>query len=71
MALGNLQEADPFELALSFFGMLLGFGFVGPHSYNRPVTDPDSIAQMAVRIFLHGALHSAAQPQPQKVELQP
>jgi AcrR family transcriptional regulator len=64
MALGHLPEADPFDLALAFFGMLLGFGFVGPHSYDRPVTDTKSTAQLATRIFLHGV----AQVQPQKLE---
>jgi AcrR family transcriptional regulator len=67
MALGHLQESDPFDLALSFIGMLLGLAFIGPHSYDRPFTDPKQFAQLATRIFLHGM----AQAQPQKLEMQP
>jgi AcrR family transcriptional regulator len=67
MALGNLQESDPFDLALAFIGMLLGLGFIGPHSYERPFSDPKLLAKLATHIFLRGM----AQAEAQKLEKQP
>lgn len=66
MALGNLRQADPFALALSFIGMLLGQGLVGPLSYDRPLTDAKCMAQQVTQIFLHGV----AQVQPKQMESQ-
>jgi hypothetical protein len=63
MALGNLHQSDPFALALSFIGMLLGLGLVGPYSYDRPITDFKREAQFVTQIFLQGVAH------PQKVEI--
>jgi AcrR family transcriptional regulator len=67
MALGNLKQADPFALALSFIGMLIGLAFIGPHSYDHPITDTKFVAQFVTRIFLSGA----AQQHPQKVKIHP
>ena len=67
MKKGNLEERDPFDLALAFMGMLFGFAFVGSHYYDRPVTEPKSVAQMVTRIFLNGV----AQQQPQQTETHP
>ena len=64
MAMGNLRQTDPFALALSFVGMLLGQGLLGPLSYDRPITDVNCVAQQVTQIFLHGV----AQVQPKQVE---
>jgi hypothetical protein len=69
--LGNLQPADPFAMALSFVGILLGLALVGPHSYDYPVTDPAAVAHFAIQTFLHGvAPHGMATSHPQKLESQ-
>jgi AcrR family transcriptional regulator len=67
MAMGNLQQSDPFTLALSFVGMLIGLGLIGPHSYDKPLSDAAAAAKFATQIFLQGA----AQPHLQKLETQP
>jgi AcrR family transcriptional regulator len=67
MILGNLKQSDSFALALSFIGMLIGLAFVGPHSYDRPITDPKSVAQFVTQIFLYGM----AQEHPQRIETHP
>jgi AcrR family transcriptional regulator len=64
IALGTLQAADPFSLALSFVGMLIGVGLVGPHSYERPLIDATADAKFVTQIFLRGAV----QPHFQKLE---
>ncbi len=64
MTMGNLKPGDPFAMALSFIGMLLGLAFVGPHSYNHPITDFDATAEFVTGIFLQGV----AQTDPQKLE---
>ena len=78
MALGNLQQGDAFALALSFMGILIGVGLVGPKSYDRPVTDLDAVARNVTQLFLHGIApqHSSqhlpqhAQPSSQPTEAQ-
>lgn len=66
MALGNLHQGDAFALALSFMGILIGVGLVGPKSYDRPITDLDAVAHNVTQLFLHGIApqHSLQQPQP-------
>ncbi|MCC6457578.1 MAG: TetR family transcriptional regulator [Caldilineaceae bacterium] len=68
MAMGNLERHDPFELALSFMGMLFGLSFVGPHSYNRPLADPHASAQLVTRIFLNGLAQPQLRQQLQQME---
>jgi AcrR family transcriptional regulator len=64
MEMGNLQRCDPFTLALSFIGMIVGLGLIGPRSYNRPVLDQAATAHFVTQLFLHGI----AQTHPQQVE---
>ena len=64
MALGNLPAGDSFALALAFMGLLLGFAFIGPHSYNHPITDTEAAAKLATHLFLRGV----TQPQLDKAE---
>jgi AcrR family transcriptional regulator len=59
--MGNLPPSDPFSLALSFIGILLGLGVIGPHSYRRPVTDIATTARFATQLFLHGAKGTPSQ----------
>lgn len=54
MAAGRLQPCDPFDLALSFLGMLFGHALLGAQFYNRPLGDPDFVARRVARLFLHG-----------------
>lgn len=68
MADGNLEEGDPFALALAFVGMVFGFGFVGPNLYERPVGDSDSVAQLVTQIFLHGVTQRHSQETKQDME---
>jgi hypothetical protein len=67
MAAGNIGQGDPYDLALAFVGMLFGLAFIGPYSYDRPVTDRNAVAHLVVRTFLHGV----AQPHLQMMEKQP
>jgi AcrR family transcriptional regulator len=62
MEMGHLLPADPFQLALSFIGILLGLGLIGPHSYERPITDAAATAHFATQLFLHGVAQSQPQP---------
>lgn len=50
---GRLKHHDPFNLAASFFGMLLGFAFIKP-SYTQAKEDPQQIAKFIVQVFLNG-----------------
>jgi AcrR family transcriptional regulator len=62
MAKGNLEQGDPFDLALAFTGMLFGLVFVGSNYYDHPVTDMKYVAQLVTRIFLNGlAQHHSQQ----------
>jgi AcrR family transcriptional regulator len=63
MAAGNIEHGDPFDLALAFVGMLFGLSFVGPHSYDRPVTDRNAVAQLVTKIFLNGVAQPHLQGQ--------
>lgn len=67
MAAGNIVEGDPFDMALAFVGMVFGLAFVGPYSYERPVTDRAAVARFVARIFLNGVV----QPHLQMLEKQP
>jgi AcrR family transcriptional regulator len=67
MEAGKLAQGDPFELALAFVGMLLGFTVIGPHFYERPVAEPESVARLVTRIFLNGLAEK--QPQPEEHHL--
>jgi AcrR family transcriptional regulator len=64
MAAGNIEQGDPFDLALAFIGMVFGLAFVGPYSYERPIKDREGVARLVARVFLHGV----AQPHLQKLE---
>lgn len=50
---GTIQEADPFNLATLFFGMIMGFAFLKP-AYGSMVEDPNEIASLIVNVFLDG-----------------
>jgi AcrR family transcriptional regulator len=67
MALGNLKQNDPFALALSFVGMLLGLALVGPHAYDHPMSDITATARLVVHTFLFGATET--EPRLNKMEL--
>ena len=67
MEKGNLEQGDPFDLALAFTGMLFGLVFVGAHYYDHPVTDTKYVAQLVTRIFLNGV----AQHHSQQMEKHP
>ena len=50
---GRLVSRDPFNLATTFFGMILGFAFVKP-VYAMGREDPQQVARFIVQIFLQG-----------------
>ncbi|RIK56223.1 MAG: hypothetical protein DCC57_03735 [Chloroflexi bacterium] len=73
MAAGRLRAGDPFELALSFLGMMFGHALVGVQFYDHPLGDPESVARRLTRLFLQGAaLPSEAAPhEPTQLEPEP
>ncbi|MCC6166913.1 MAG: TetR family transcriptional regulator [Caldilineaceae bacterium] len=73
MAAGRLRAGDPFELALSFLGMMFGHALLGVQFYDHPLDDPEQVARCLTRLFLHGAALSpeAAPHQPTYLEPEP
>lgn len=51
---GIIAAQDPQQLALTFSGMLLAFGFLGPVYYRLPTTEPEAAATFIVETFLQG-----------------
>lgn len=55
IAAGRVRTfAQPQELALAFFGMLLSFTLIGPRYYERPLVDPQHVSRLIVQIFVDG-----------------
>lgn len=55
MAAGRMRACDPFDLALSFLGMMFGHALIGVQFYDHPLGDPDPVARRLTRLFLYGA----------------
>lgn len=59
MALGQLQKADPFDLATTFAGMVIGISIVKSQYSDEPIGDPAVLARKIVETFLNGAAPDA------------
>jgi hypothetical protein len=67
MRMGKLGPGDSFTSALTFIGIILGLGLIGPYTYDRPVLDINATAHFATQTFLHGMSY----PYLQEMETQP
>jgi AcrR family transcriptional regulator len=71
MHMGRLKPGDPFELALSFVGIILGLGVVGSYAYERPLADIRVSAYSATQLFLQGVAKPVDHSRSVKMEKQP
>ncbi|MDJ0755458.1 MAG: TetR/AcrR family transcriptional regulator [Ardenticatenaceae bacterium] len=55
IARGRLRSADPFDLATTFAGMVLGISIVKSQYTNEPIGEPVDLARKIVDTFLNGA----------------